>query len=89
MKRQSIRLLSIILVVVLCCFLGFQTSYRDTNAEEEQTLENGTYTITSFLRSAASDQASMGNAGIVQPVQIIAKDGKLTVRVQCKALNKN
>lgn len=87
MKRQSIRLLSIILVVVLCCFLGFQTSYRDTNAEEEQTLENGTYTITSFLRSAASDQASMGNAGIVQPVQIIAKDGKLTVRVQCKALN--
>ena len=87
MKRQSIRLLSIILVVVLCCFLGFQISYRDTNAEEEQTLENGTYTITSFLRSAASDQASMGNAGIVQPVQIIAKDGKLTVRVQCKALN--
>lgn len=74
-------------MVVLCCFLGFQISYRDTNAEEEQTLENGTYTITSFLRSAASDQASMGNAGIVQPVQIIAKDGKLTVRVQCKALN--
>lgn len=87
MKRHSIRLVSIILVIVLCCFLGFQTSYRNTKAEEEHPLENGTYTITSFLRSATSDQASMGNAGIVQPVQIIAKDGKLTVRVQCKALS--
>ena len=87
MKRHSIRLLSIIMVIVLCCFLGFQTSYKDTQAEEEQSLENGTYTITSFLRSATSDQASMGNAGIVQPVQIIAKDGKLIVRVQCKALS--
>lgn len=87
MKRHSIRSVSIILVIVLCCFLGFQTSYRNTKAEEEQPLENGTYTITSFLRSATSDQASMGNAGIVQPVQIIAKDGKLMVRVQCKALS--
>lgn len=41
----------------------------------------------SFLRSASSDQASMGNAGIVQPIQLIVKNGTYTVRAECKALS--
>ena len=41
----------------------------------------------SFLRSASSDQASMGNAGIVQPIQVIVKNGTYTVRAECKALS--
>lgn len=41
----------------------------------------------SFLRSASSDQASMGNAGIIQPIQLIVKNGTYTVRAECKALS--
>ena len=41
----------------------------------------------SFLRIASSDQASMGNAGIVQPIQLIVKNGTYTVRAECKALS--
>lgn len=41
----------------------------------------------SFLRSASSDQASMGNAGIIQPIQLIVKNGTYTVRTECKALS--
>lgn len=40
-----------------------------------------------FLRSASSDQASMGNAGIIQPIQLIVKNGTYTVRTECKALS--
>lgn len=86
MKRYRIRVRSCILCILLCCCVIILNSNKKIKAQETKTLENGTYTIKSFLRSATSNQASMGNAGIVQPVQIIVKDGKYTVRVECKAL---
>lgn len=56
-------------------------------AQASQSLSNGTYTIKGFLKSATSEQASMGNAGIVQPMQLLVKDGKYTIRMECKALS--
>lgn len=86
MKRsKSVKCLSCILIAILCFLSGFTVLDHKIAAEEQ--LEDGTYTMQSFLRSATSDQASMGNAGIIQPVQVIVKNGKCTIRVECKALS--
>lgn len=86
MKRsKSVKYLSCILIAILCFLSGF--TVLDHKIAAEEPIEDGTYTMQSFLRSATSDQASMGNAGIIQPVQVIVKNGKCTVRVECKALS--
>ena len=59
---------------------GFAFVDHKAAADEKNILEDGTYTMQSFLRSASSDQASMGNAGIIQPIQLIVKNGTYTVR---------
>lgn len=86
-KAQYLRLVSCILSIILCCLAGFSLVNHKAAADEKNILEDGTYTMQSFLRSASSDQASMGNAGIIQPVQLIVKDGTYTVRAECKALS--
>ena len=86
-KAQYLRLVSCILSIILCCLAGFAFVDHKAAADEKNILEDGTYTMQSFLRSASSDQASMGNAGIVQPVQLIVKDGTYTIRAECKALS--
>ena len=86
-KAQYLRLVSCILSIVLCCLAGFSFVNHKAAADEKNILVDGTYTMQSFLRSASSDQASMGNAGIIQPVQLIVKDGTYTVRAECKALS--
>lgn len=86
-KAQYLRLVSCILSIILCALYGFSLINHKAAADEKTRLEDGTYTMQSFLRSASSDQASMGNAGIVQPVQVIVKDGTYTVRAECKALS--
>lgn len=86
-KAQSMKWISGMLVIILCVMSAFAMIDYKIAAAEKNTLEDGTYTMQSFLRSATSDQASMGNAGIVQPIQIIVKDGKCTARVECKVLS--
>ena len=85
-KAQYFRFISCVISVILCCLAGAAFVDHKAAADEKNTLEDGTYTMQSFLRSASSDQASMGNAGIVQPIQVIVKNGTYTVRAECKAL---
>ena len=86
-KAQYFRFVSCVISVILCCLAGFAFVDHKAAADEKNILEDGTYTMQSFLRSASSDQASMGNAGIVQPIQLIVKNGTYTVRAECKALS--
>ena len=86
-KAQYFRFISCVISVILCCLAGAAFVDHKAAADEKNTLEDGTYTMQSFLRSASSDQASMGNAGIVQPIQVIVKNGTYTVRAECKALS--
>ncbi len=86
-KAQYFRFVSCVISVILCCLVGFAFVDHKAAADEKNILEDGTYTMQSFLRSASSDQASMGNAGIVQPIQLIVKNGTYTVRAECKALS--
>lgn len=86
-KAQYFCFVSCVISVILCCLAGFAFVDHKAAADEKNTLEDGTYTMQSFLRSASSDQASMGNAGIVQPIQVIVKNGTYTVRAECKALS--
>ena len=86
-KAQYFRFVSCVISVILCCLAGAAFVDHKAAADEKNTLEDGTYTMQSFLRSASSDQASMGNAGIVQPIQVIVKNGTYTVRAECKALS--
>ena len=86
-KAQYFRFISCVISVILCCLAGAAFVDHKAAADEKNTLEDGTYTMQSFLRSASSDQASMGNAGIVQPIQLIVKNGTYTVRAECKALS--
>ena len=87
-KRSFQRTLKYIGAWMLCICMGmsfFQTStYGNT---EKDTYGEGTYTIKGFLRSATSDQASMGNAAIVQPMKIIHHNGSWTIQMECKALS--
>ena len=68
-KAQYFRFVSCVISVILCCLVGFAFVDHKAAADEKNILEDGTYTMQSFLRSASSDQASMGNAGIVQPIE--------------------
>lgn len=86
-KAQYFRFISCVISVILCCLAGFAFVDHKAAADEKIILEDGTYTMQSFLRSASSDQVSMGNAGIVQPIQLIVKNGTYTVRAECKALS--
>ena len=86
-KAQYFRFISCVISVILCCLAGAAFVDHKAAADEKNTLEDGTYTMQSFLRSASSDQASMGNAGIIQPIQLIVKNGTYTVRTECKALS--
>ena len=86
-KAQYFRFVSCVISVILCCLAGFAFVDHKAAADEKNILEDGTYTMQSFLRSASSDQASMGNAGIVQPIQLIVKNGTYTVKAECKALS--
>lgn len=52
----------------------------------EKILSSGTYSVDGILRSATSNQASMGNAAIAKPMQIIADGDKIYLRMECKAL---
>lgn len=52
----------------------------------ETSLADGTYSIDGMLKSASSEQASMGNAAIVKPMQIVVDEGKIYLRMECKAL---
>ena len=72
MKRsKSVKWISCILITILCFMSGFTVLDHKIEAGENNILEDGTYTMQSFLKSAMSDQESMGNAGIVQPVQVM------------------
>ncbi len=79
--------LSCVVILILCLCMGLPSFYRKAQADD--TLSDGTYEISGFLRSASSDQASMGNAAIVKPIQLVAKEGKLTLRMECKPLTAN
>lgn len=61
--------------------------HKENKIYADQALSNGTYTIKGFLKNASTDQASMGNAGIVQPMQLLVKDGSYTIRMECQALS--
>lgn len=63
---------------MLCLSMIMSSFHQKIEAQASQTLSNGTYTIKGFVKNATSDQASMGNAGIVQPMQLLVKDGKYT-----------
>lgn len=86
-KAQYFRFVSCVISIILCCLAGFAFVDHKASADEKIILEDGTYTMQSFLRSASSDQASMGNAGIIQPIQLIVKNGTYTVRAECKTLS--
>lgn len=85
--RRWIKGLSCVVILILCLCMGLPSFYRKAQADD--TLSDGTYEISGFLRSASSDQASMGNAVIVKPIQLVAKEGKLTLRMECKPLTAN
>lgn len=85
--RRWIKGLSCVVILILCLCMGLPSFYRKAQADD--TLSDGTYEISGFLRSASSDQASMGNAAIVKPIQLVAKEGKLTLRMECKSLTAN
>lgn len=85
--RRWIKGLSCVVILILCLCMGLPSFYRKAQADD--TLSDGTYEISGFLRSASSDQASMGNAAIVKPIQLVAKEGKLTLRMECKPLTAN
>ena len=72
---------------MLCLSMIMSSFQPNVQAKENKTLSNGTYTIKGFLKSATSEQASMGNAGIVQPMQLLVKDGTYVIRMECKALS--
>lgn len=86
-KRRFIKIVSFTSAVMLCLSMIMSSFHPKIEAQASQTLSDGTYTIKGFLKSATSDQASMGNAGIVQPMQLLVKDGKYTIRIECKALS--
>ena len=86
-KRRFIKCISFISAVMLCLSMIMSSFHPKIEAQASQSLSNGTYTIKGFLKSATSEQASMGNAGIVQPMQLLVKDGKYTIRMECKALS--
>lgn len=44
-------------------------------------LSSGDYTIQGILRQAFSDNASMGNEAIIKPMELIAEDGEITLRL--------
>lgn len=46
----------------------------------------GNYTIKGILRQASSDSPSMGNGSIVQPMEVVAKEGQITLRLQFTSL---
>ena len=50
--------------------------------EEENVVYDGTYTIDGRIWHAAANQASMGNAALRKPMQVIVKDGKATLRME-------
>lgn len=85
--RRWIKGLSCFTIVILCLCMGLPSFHQKAQADD--TLSDGTYEISGFLRSASSDQASMGNAAIVKPIQLVAKGGKLTLRMECKPLTTN
>ena len=86
-KRRFIKYISFISAVILCLSMIMSSFHQKIEAKASQTLSNGTYTIKGFVKNASSEQASMGNAGIVQPMQLIVKDGKYTIRMECQALS--
>ena len=86
-KRRFIKCISFISAVMLCLSMIMSSFHQKIEAQASQTLSNGTYTIKGFVKNATSDQASMGNAGIVQPMQLLVKDGKYTIRMECQALS--
>lgn len=77
----------IVILLSLCVLLP--SVGRKTRADSNEALADGTYTIKGFLKNASADQPSMGNSAISQPMQIIAKNGKLTLRMECKPLTAN
>lgn len=88
MKRR-IRIVSCMIVILLCLCMGIAPIQQKVIAETKTSLSDGTYTVKSFLRSATSEQASMGNAAIEQPTQVIVKNGALSLRMECKAITTN
>ena len=48
--------------------------------EQDGVIFDGTYEIKGQLKHATSDQASMGNEAIQQPMTLVAEDGQLTLR---------
>lgn len=91
-KRRLIKIISWILISSLGVCAGISSLHQKTYAKEsrgQEVLSNGTYTIKGIMRSASSDQASMGNAAVVQPMQLISSNGKLTLRMECKSLTTN
>ena len=56
----------------------------DDDTQEEITLEDGLYTVSSDLREAGSDEKSAFNA-YLEKVRLIAKDGKITAYIDFKS----
>lgn len=86
-RRQWIKRMSFISAIILCFSMVLSSFHKENKIYADQTLSNGTYTIKGFLKNASTDQASMGNAGIVQPMQLLVKDGSYTIRMECQALS--
>lgn len=89
-KRRIItKCIAMTVIAVLCLCMCLPVSLKKTRAESKDTLADGTYTVKGFLKNASADQPSMGNSAITQPMQVVAKDGKVTLRMECKALTAN
>ena len=54
--------------------------------EEQDVVYDGTYEINGWLWHASADQYSMGNAALANPLQVVVKDGKATLRMEYKPL---
>lgn len=56
---------------------------------EENVVYNGTYTIDGYIKHAAADQDSMGNAALVKPMEVVIDGEDVTLRMQFKPLTTN
>ena len=55
----------------------------------EAAVADGTYSIDGYLKSATADKSSMGDAALVKPMKLIAKDGSYTIQADLVPLTTN
>lgn len=83
------RIFARVFTAILACMIflyGILSFPEHFTFAAENTLADGTYSIDGILKSATSEQASMGNAAIVKPMQIVVHGNKTYLRMECRAL---